>query len=108
MIVSRKPTKKYGRSINLTKTNPMANEKKAPNPKVTPEQLMALVERMQELKSENETLKAQLNKTRLPDKMLPDEYNWCIERLRAIRLTFNNLEEAPEMVEIPKSPIILP
>jgi len=63
--------------------------------KIAPEEMLALIQQNADLKREVMELKEANSRTRLADQMTPNEYNWCVEVLSKVRVTFDHVKDAP-------------
>lgn len=68
--------------------------------KIAPEEMLALIQQNAELKREVMELKEANKRTRLADQMTPNEYNWCVDVLQKVRITYDNVVTPPVSIVV--------
>lgn len=77
--------------------------KKKPSKKIDPDFVLNLMKQNKDLLFENEKLKEETLKIRIPEEMTPGAFNWCVAQLGRAKIKFEQVDRIPEPVDEDKA-----
>ena len=67
--------------------------------KENPEFVLNLMNQNKELCKQVDQLNIELSKIRIPNEMTPKEFNWCVNHLTKVKVTFEYISSVPQPVD---------